>query len=111
MKIPNCDRAEIPESKIIDYLLALGHPEGGPKATFFLNWGFTQNEWHILASALIRQANENVYTDVVEGKYGLKYIVIAPIESPAGITPPIKTIWMIPHDGEHPRLITAYPAT
>jgi hypothetical protein len=63
MKVPNCQHAEVPESKIVDYLLSPGHPEGAPKARFFFGWGFTKEAWSVLASALIKQVNENDYVN------------------------------------------------
>ena len=110
MKVPNCQNAEVPESKILDYLLSLQHPEGGPKARFFFGCGFTIEAWNDLASALTKQVNENNYVNVEEGKYGTKYTVVASIESPKGLTTAVKTIWMVAKGTQHPRLITAYPA-
>ena len=111
MKVPNCQNAEVPESKIVDYLLSPGHPERGPKARFFFGWGFTIEAWSVLASALIKQINENDYINAEEGRHGTKYTVVASIESPKGATTAVKTIWMIAEGTQHPRLITAYPAS
>ncbi|MFO7748998.1 MAG: hypothetical protein R6V54_02775 [Desulfobacteraceae bacterium] len=111
MKVPNCQNAEVPESKIVDYLLSPGHMEGGPKARFFFGWGFTIEEWSVLASALIKQVNENDYVNAVGGRHGTKYIVVASMKSPKGETTAVKTIWMIAEGTQHPRLITAYPAS
>jgi len=111
VKIPNCSNAKVTESKILNYLLALDHPDGKSKAKFFLNWGFTRKEWTTFAAALFNQVNQNDYAEIIEGQYGTKYIVIAPILAPNGITIPIKTIWMIAKDEEFPQLITAYPAS
>jgi hypothetical protein len=111
MKIPNRRNAEVTESKVLDYLLSLGHPEGESKAKFFLRWGFTLEAWTMLAAALVKQANDNDYTSAVKGRYGTKYIVVAPIVAPKGTTPPVKTIWIVSEDEEFPRLITAYPAS
>ncbi|MFP4032553.1 MAG: DUF6883 domain-containing protein [Desulfococcaceae bacterium] len=111
MKVPNCQNAEVPKSKIVDYLLSARHPEGGSKARFFFGWGFTTEAWGVLASALTKQINENDYLEVVEGRHGIKYIVVASIESPKGKTSAVKTIWMIAKGSKNPRLITAYPST
>ncbi|MEM9480200.1 MAG: DUF6883 domain-containing protein [Verrucomicrobiota bacterium] len=111
MTIANCQNAEVPKSKIVDYLLCLGHNEGGPKARFFLGWGFTVEEWTVLAIALTRQANENAYNESIEGNHGTKYTVVAPLESPNGTTPDVKSVWMIAKGTKHPRLISSYPAS
>lgn len=55
MKVPNCWDAEISRNKIADYLLCLEHPEGGPKARFFISWGFSPQEENLFASSLIKQ--------------------------------------------------------
>jgi hypothetical protein len=65
----------------------------------------------MLASALVKQANENDYHLAIEGRYGTKYVVVAPVVAPNGTTPPVKTIWIIAEDEEFPRLIAAYPAS
>ena len=111
MKVPNCQHAEVPESKIVDYLLSPGHPEGAPKARFIFGWGFTKEAWSVLASPLIKQVNENDYVNAEEGRHGTKYTVVASIESPKGATTAVKTIWMIAEGTQHPRLITAYLAS
>lgn len=110
MKVPNCWDAKIPSKKITDYLLCLEHTEGGSKAHFFMNWGFSLHEWNLLALSLIQQVNHYDYERFIKGKHGTKYIVSAPIDSPKGVTPPVKTIWMIAEGTDYPRLISAYPA-
>ena len=111
MKIPNCNEAEVPKSKIVDYLLAPDHPEGAPKAKFFHSCGFSLEEWSVLAYALVKQATENECIQVEHGKYGTKYVVEAVIDSPRGETAPVRSVWMISQNTNHPRLITAYPAS
>lgn len=111
VKIPNCQNAQVPKSKVTDYLLSVVHPEGESKAKFFLRWGFNIDQWTALAAALIQQANEHDYSSATQGKFGTKYMVIAPICAPNGITPPVKTIWMFAEDDQRPRLVTAYPAS
>lgn len=109
MKTPNHQRAEVPRSKILDYLLALDHPDGAPKARFFLNWGFSRENWEELAAALIRMVQTNDFSEIIEGKFGIKYLVEAPIDAPEGRTPVVRTIWMISNNSDEPRLVTAYP--
>jgi hypothetical protein len=47
VKLPNVENARIDRTKIVDYLLAIDHPEGAGKATFFLRFGFTIDDWHL----------------------------------------------------------------
>jgi len=42
MKLPNREQADIPQSKLIDYLLSENHAAGRSKAAFFRNFGFDQ---------------------------------------------------------------------
>jgi hypothetical protein len=51
--LPHRDRARVDQSKIQDYLLAFDHAEGGSKAAFFSQFGFTAQDWEALAAALI----------------------------------------------------------
>jgi hypothetical protein len=111
VKIANCRNAQVPKSKVTDYLRSVVHPEGEAKAKFFLRWGFRRDQWAALAAALIQQANEHEYSVATQGKYGTKYMVIAPICAPNGIIPLVKTIWMFAEEEQRPRLITAYPAS
>jgi hypothetical protein len=55
MKVHNCRNAEVPESKIVDYLLSPGHPEGGPNARFFFKWGFKRD---YRLSSILEEGND-----------------------------------------------------
>ncbi len=56
MKLPNRDKAIVPEAKITGYLLDMEHENGHGKAVFFIHFGFSVAKWDILAQALIRHA-------------------------------------------------------
>jgi hypothetical protein len=45
MKLPNINRAVVPEGKITRYLLSLGHRDGQHKAAFFRSFGFRLEAW------------------------------------------------------------------
>ena len=47
MKLPNVDRAQIPQAKAVEYLLSPTHPEGAGKAEFFVALGFRHEEWEV----------------------------------------------------------------
>ncbi len=51
MKLPNAQLATVPEPKITQYLLNLGHPIGGSKAALFLRHGFTVEDWRRLLTS------------------------------------------------------------
>jgi hypothetical protein len=44
VKLPNASKARVDRSKVVDYLLAIDHPEGAGKAEFFTQFGFTAAE-------------------------------------------------------------------
>lgn len=56
MGLPGAERADIPKTKIVDYLLSATHPAGRSKAAFFGKHGFVLDRWHELADALRQQA-------------------------------------------------------
>jgi hypothetical protein len=48
MKLPLVDAAEVPEAKIMLYLLNPEHRSGKSKARFFAGHGFTTERWQDL---------------------------------------------------------------
>ncbi|MGX7703302.1 DUF6883 domain-containing protein [Methylobacterium sp. Gmos1] len=49
---------EVPGSKLVHYLLNVDHPKGGPKARFFLAFGFDPARPEVMAEALILHATD-----------------------------------------------------
>ena len=58
-RLPNAENAFIEEAKLTSYLLNLAHREGGPKAAFFVAFGFSPGAPDVLAEALLEQARNN----------------------------------------------------
>jgi len=108
--LPNASRARIEREKIVDYLLCAEHPDGSSKARFFQRFGFSIENWFLLADALRQHGLQNKIVDVVESHYGLCYIVEGQIASPDGRNPQVRTVWIIEKGEFTPRLITAHPA-
>src|SRR3972149_8491794 len=52
MNLPNADQAQVDRKKITEYLLYTSHPGGSNKAIFFSQFGFTLENWKILAESL-----------------------------------------------------------
>ena len=73
MNLPNAINAYVEEGKVVEYLLAFDHPEGGGKADFFTRFGFAADEWKALADALVAHAQSSPVSSVSESKYGTKY--------------------------------------
>ena len=108
MSIPNIERAEVPPEKITDYLLRPDHPEGAAKARFFLARGFSTNEGEVFTRAIVDQARGKIAIEI-KGDFGTKYVIEGPISCPDGSRPRIRTVWMVAHGTENPRLVTAHP--
>jgi hypothetical protein len=109
VKLPNWDRAIVPESKIRDYLLSSAHRDGRFKAMFFIRFGFTQDDWVILADALLQHAREHDVAKDESSPFGMRYVIEGPLRSPDGRSPLVRTVWFIETGEDVPRFITAYP--
>ncbi|HEY5893971.1 MAG TPA: hypothetical protein VIT91_12140 [Chthoniobacterales bacterium] len=109
MNLPNALRAAVERRKIADYLLAFDHPEGSGKAEFFTRFGFTADDWEVLACALIEHARTHPISSTSESKYGIKYRIDGPIRCPDGRSPSIRAVWVIDTGADAPRLVTAHP--
>ena len=108
--LPHADQAIIAAEKIKGYLLARDHPVGGPKATFFEQFGFSGAEPEILAGAILEHARGHDATPVPFPPFGTKYEVIGSLRCPDGRLPIVKTVWIVVVGAAEPRFVTAMPA-
>jgi hypothetical protein len=109
VRLPHADQAVIDPRKIRDYLLSPEHPVGRFKAHFFERLGFTKENWgdfRVQVSGIAQRGEAEVgqRTD-----YGQKYIVRGSIVSKVGRSARVRTIWIVLHDEEMPRFVTAVP--
>ena len=109
MKLPHADLAVVPERKLTDYLLNPAHPDNGGKAEFFVRLGFSRRDWVALAAAFRAQAQTSAVSEHAESPHGRKYVIVGPIESLAGKSALVRTIWIVDTGSDVPRLVTAYP--
>ena len=109
MKLPNADRAHVHREKITEYLLSIAHPDGRSKARFFSEFGFSLENWEILAEALRKHGTGYPIVKAVESDFGMRYNVEGELETPDGRRPRVRTVWILSRVSEPPRLITAYP--
>ncbi len=110
MKLPNWEKAVIAESKLVRYLLDLTSENGKAKAQFFLAFGFTIENWQIMADALKQHANDHEVTKVEERPpFGIHYVVEGTLHTPDGRDPSVRVIWIIDDGDDVPRLVSAYP--
>ncbi|MBI5848246.1 MAG: hypothetical protein HZB31_09920 [Nitrospirae bacterium] len=107
--VPNAGSARVDRKKIIEYLLCESHPDGRTKAAFFMKLGFAVNQWEVMAEMLRKHGMTHPVVKTVRTEYGMRYCVDGPVETPAGVKPSIRTVWIIEEGSSEPRLITAYP--
>lgn len=109
MIVPNADRAEVPADKVRLYLLATSSKEGRSKAEFFLSRGFDPLSWWRLSAALLEHVRAHPYRRSQPNPWGLKYTVDGPLPCPDSSVVNVRSIWIILHGTDHPRLVTAHP--
>lgn len=109
MRLPNAERARIPEEKIAEYLLSEEHATGRSKARYFRSLGFAKSESSVLRGALLEVAVSGSVTDRLRDAHGTRYVVDGTMDTPTGGTVEIRTVWMILKGERSPRLVTAYP--
>lgn len=110
MLLPNRDRAAIDERKVADYSLSPSHPDNGGKAAFFHRWGFSRAAVDVLERAIRDMISRTAVTWQFRSAWGEKYVIDGSLDSPRGMTPPVRTVWIIDAANSAPRLATAYPA-
>lgn len=107
MRLPAGERAVVPRAKLERYLLSTSHRSGASKARFFRRFGFRNSD--DLEAALLEVARDGEVTADMETRFGRKYVVDGLLETPRGIQPMLRTVWIIEHGTEAPRFVTAYP--
>jgi hypothetical protein len=108
-KLPNVERARVPDAKITEYLLDVEHEKGRGKALFFIHFGFSMAQWKMLAQALVDHAQQNTVARQVDTRFGTRYVIEGLIQTPSGRTPRVRVVWFIPKSAQDPQLVTAYP--
>lgn len=109
MRLPAAERAIIDSRKITHYLLSTDHPVGRAKSQFFRHVGFSHDRPDQLMSALREMACSGIVLDRVETVFGNKCIVDRELETPAGWSVKVLSIWIVRKSGYPPRFVTAYP--
>ena len=109
-KLPNAENAIIDRRKITDYLLCETHELGAPKAQFFTSFGWSSDKPEKLIAALHLHANEFEIDSAYSAPFGEKFEITGVIQAPDGRIALIKSVWIILHDEETPRFVTALPA-
>ncbi len=95
--------------KITAYLLDPEHPKGGPKARFFLRFGFELATPWLLEDALCAHPDINDIVDVSPTAFGTRSVIECHVATPDGRNPCIRSVWILDHGADRHRLVTAYP--
>ena len=111
MKLPDAARAVVDEAKIRAYLLSSEHPVGRFKSRVFNAVGYRHDSWHVLQDDLRSLALDIEVSLGAFDEHGRRYVGVGVLIGPSGAPLPIVTVWLIPSEGDPPRLITAYPGT
>jgi hypothetical protein len=109
VKLPYAANTLVETEKVRDYLLSPAHPVGKFKAAFFAGLGFTRDRWPQLVSDLRAIALQG---DAVAGQpslFGNKFEISATLTGPSGKSARILTVWMVRHDEQVARFVTAMP--
>lgn|ERR1017187_9785672 len=109
MQLPSVTEAEVPEAKIVLYLLNPNHRSGKSKANFFSARGFTTEQWEELADALRRHALEHEVSRQIKTSLGVRFAIEGLMSMPDETVARIRSIWFIESGERIPRFVTAYP--
>jgi hypothetical protein len=108
-RLPYLDRAIVPETKLVRYLLSNRHPGGRAKAQFLEDFGFSAQHWLVLRDALIAHAKANDITASWETRFGTKYEIDGPLPTRDGRAPIVRVVWFVELQEPAPRLVTLIP--
>ena len=109
MQLPSVTEAEVPEAKIVLYLLNPNHRSGKSKANFFFARGFATEQWEELADALRRHALEHAVSRQINSPLGISFVIEGFMSMPNETVARIRSIWFIESGERIPRFVTAYP--
>jgi len=108
-RLPHLDRAVVPESKIVNYLLSVRHSGGRAKARFLESFGFRLRDRHMLRNAIVAHATANDITASQQTRFGTRYEVDGPLPTPDGRNPVVRVVWFVEAQETIPRLVTLVP--
>ena len=107
MKLPNADKAQVPEEKLRGYVLSTDHQIGRFKAQFFAGLGFSAGNWEQLRDRLLELAAGDAELGEAT-KYGQKYIISGTLAGPGGRAR-VQSVWIVLTGDDIPRFVTVYP--
>ena len=91
MKLPHHEQAVVAQLKIVRYLLDVSNENGRAKARFFLSFGFTIEQWGIMAQALKDHAGNHEVTKIESRPpFGIHYVIEGTLVTPDGRNPLVR---------------------
>lgn len=108
-QLPNCEKSQIADAKLYNYLLNPNHPEGKSKARFYELIGYTPANGEQLRADLLTLACFGSVVNELPNRIGRKYVVVGVVNAPNGKPYHLLTVWAVEPPDNDPRLITAYP--
>lgn len=97
------------ENKVKNYLLNVDHPDGGPKAKFFIEiLGIQREDWRYLADQISGAMSSALIYRVKNNNHGISHGAFIEVIGRNDRKAIIQTGWIV-KNGEAPRLVTAYP--
>ena len=108
-RLPFVEQAEMGDRKIRGYLLSHSHSTGHAKARFFSGPGFDAGAPELLREALLLHARTHPVTVSEETRFGSRYVVDDPLESPSGRPARVRAVWFVESGESVVRFVTAYP--
>lgn len=99
----------VEDAKVRGYLLNEAHEDGGPKARFFISFGFSVADPDSLLNALWAHPERNELVKSEATRFGIKSVVECSVVTPDGRNPCIRSVWIKYPGTDVQRLVTAYP--
>ena len=109
-RVPNGDKARIDPRKLRDYALNPEHISGRHKAEFFVQMGYSADDWQRLERDIREQHLSQLAEPGQESPFGRKFTITAPLQGPQGLARQVTTVWMIKTGKDFPELVTIFPA-
>ena len=106
--LPNAERAIIKLEKLKNYILSSEHTVGRLKAAFFRTFGYLPSNSEAFERDLRKLIQSQEAVECETSKFGMKYKVKGPLNSPSGKTIQVFTVWVILKGEKFPRFVTAY---
>lgn len=108
MRLPGGDRAIVDRMKLVEYCLNPEHPRGKHKARVFATaLGFTAENADELQAALLTAAATEDAKPTFSDRCGARYMIDFEISNRRG-TAVVKSLWILPHGQQSPRLTSCY---